>query len=299
MNTKQLMRYGLLAIFLSGSTAMAQCLVPDDVGDSAGTCASLPAGGYNTIHNIDAADRADVDMFSFVAIPGVTYTFEVSEITVPALDVCLRASDGIYILDRKNTAGTGTATITLSWGNTGTAIGGLFYVDVRSLGEAVTGTYRMKMTSGSYIDKDNDQLPDTWELSYGLDENGFTGASGTSGTNHDFDGDGFSNYQELLMGSDPSDAGSGLIITFIEKDVTQAELSFPVIQFGSYELSSFIISDDGPAWDDDANWTPLQHFTHMGSSGMMQAMDSDGAPPTYKMYRLRQFGIPHEDCPAP
>jgi len=294
MKSTKLMWTGLVACLCAGSSALAQCPVPDDVGDDPGTCATLPANNYNQQHSIDAADRADVDMFSFVSIPGATYSFTIEEITVDALDVCLRASDGIYILDRKNTAGNGTATITFSWSNAN--IGGLFYLDVRSLGEAVTGTYRFRMNTTLPTDKDNDLLPDSWEVSYGLNDNGFTGATSPDGTYHDKDGDGFTNFQELLMGTDPDDARSGLIVNFIEKDNIQAEVTFPVVQFGTYELEYFTINDDGPAWDINTNWTPLQHFTHMGASGNLTTVESDGAPPTYKIFRLRQFGIPHQDC---
>lgn len=55
------------------------------------------------------------------------------------------------------------------------------------------------------LDDDNDGLPDTWELCYGLDP---LDATGVNGKNGDFDGDNFTNYQEYLGASDPSAPGS-------------------------------------------------------------------------------------------
>jgi hypothetical protein len=55
-----------------------------------------------------------------------------------------------------------------------------------------------------YIDSDddNDELPDTWENQYGLDPLDSTGVNGKDG---DFDDDTWTNYEEYVGGSDPSD----------------------------------------------------------------------------------------------
>ncbi len=51
------------------------------------------------------------------------------------------------------------------------------------------------------MDTDSDQLPDSWELVYGLDPNS---AAGNNGANGDPDGDRFTNLQEFLRGSNPT-----------------------------------------------------------------------------------------------
>src|SRR6266487_1945640 len=59
-------------------------------------------------------------------------------------------------------------------------------------------------------DSDGDGLPDTWEIAHGL--NPFD-ATGINGANGDPDGDGFTNLQEYLAGTDPRDPNSLLRIS--------------------------------------------------------------------------------------
>jgi hypothetical protein len=54
-------------------------------------------------------------------------------------------------------------------------------------------------------DDDGDDLPDVWENTYGLDPLNATGDDGKYG---DFDGDGYSNYDEFLAGTEPDDGNS-------------------------------------------------------------------------------------------
>jgi hypothetical protein len=56
-------------------------------------------------------------------------------------------------------------------------------------------------TNPNSWDTDGDTLPDGWEVAYGLDPTDSTGDDGRDG---DFDGDGWTNYQEYLNGYDPS-----------------------------------------------------------------------------------------------
>lgn len=248
--------------------------------------------GYDRTHTINY--RTDVDMFTFTAIPGASYTFTVEEGTVDDLDICLRAGNGRYIIDRVNTAGTRNSG-NFTWNNPN--IGGMFYLDVRSLGEDATGTYRMKMDVTLPTDNDNDQLPDSWETNPAwvngpLNTNPSSGASAPSGTNSDFDSDGFTNYQELLMGTDPTTAASGLIIQDIIKNPIKAEVKWPAIEFGSYKVVWIDRRSDIASWQIDANWTLIDDFTYTGPTGSVWTENADGVPPEYKIYRVVQFGIP-------
>jgi hypothetical protein len=51
-------------------------------------------------------------------------------------------------------------------------------------------------------DNDNDELPDDWEITHGLDPLDATGDDGKDG---DFDGDGWTNYEEYVNATDPTD----------------------------------------------------------------------------------------------
>lgn len=60
--------------------------------------------------------------------------------------------------------------------------------------------------SGSATDSDGDGMPDAWEASFGL-------AVGTNDANEDADGDGFTNLQEYLLGTDPRSGASFFKVT--------------------------------------------------------------------------------------
>ena len=290
------MKLHLTAILLaaSSSAAIAACPLGDDVGDEPRTANLLPAGGYDTPHTIGPR-RSDIDVFCFLAIPGAQYSFRVEEDGVPALDVSLRAGDGRHILERHNTLGA-TSAIDIVWSNA--AVGGFLYLDVRSFGETATGGYQLRMEVTPPADQDGDQLPDDWEtgpwtngqLSVDVD----TGADSPSGTHDDFDGDGLSNFQELLLGTDPTSADLDLRIHDIDKDPQQSDLTWPAVQFGAYEISSFDMSD-GATWTNAARWRVINQFTHTAPSGEVVTEDEDGTAPDFKVYRVRRLGIP----PAP
>jgi len=59
------------------------------------------------------------------------------------------------------------------------------------------------------VDHDEDGLPDEWESAYGISTNSAVGDDGPEG---DPDGDSFSNYQELVAGTDPNNGASCIAI---------------------------------------------------------------------------------------
>ena len=71
--------------------------------------------------------------------------------------------------------------------------------------------YRIDATT----DSDRDGLPDSWELTHGLN---LLSASGDDGADADIDGDTFSNFQEYIADTDPRDIESLLIITGVYAD---------------------------------------------------------------------------------
>jgi hypothetical protein len=59
-------------------------------------------------------------------------------------------------------------------------------------------------------DSDGDGLPDSWEITYGLDPTDSTGVHGGDG---DWDGDGSSNYEEFVNGTNPVDESSTAVLS--------------------------------------------------------------------------------------
>ena len=79
-----------------------------------------------------------------------------------------------------------------------------------------TGTNSIIITFGD-SDFDGDGLPDWWEQQYGLDPLDDGTVNPDNGASGDPDGDGFSNLQEFLAGTDPKNSNSALRITTIAR----------------------------------------------------------------------------------
>ena len=84
---------------------------------------------------------------------------------------------------------------------------------------------------GSYgiIDTDHDGMPDDWEMLYGFDKNNQADAS------LDFDGDGLTNLEEYLAGTNPKQANSVLKIT-AALDGSGVVLTFTAIAGRTYTV---------------------------------------------------------------
>jgi len=102
-----------------------------------------------------------------------------------------------------NIAGASTDTFLLQ--NAGGANEGQYRVVVTNPSGSITSTPAML-----WLDSDGDGLPDSWELAY------FGNLNQTA--TGDFDGDGVSNLQEFLDGTDPTDTNSVLYVLAILSD---------------------------------------------------------------------------------
>src|SRR5205823_8386412 len=78
-------------------------------------------------------------------------------------------------------------------------------------------------------DTDSDGLPDWWELKY------FSSATAAL-PNDDSDGDGFTNVQEFLAGTDPTSGASALRVSNITGDGLTTHIDFPSVFGKSYQL---------------------------------------------------------------
>ncbi len=83
------------------------------------------------------------------------------------------------------------------------------------------------------LDTDGDGLPDEWELAFGLKANDPAGANGASG---DPDGDGSTNIEEFLAGTDPTDPRSCLKLTLRVVGAQRVRLEWPMLPGRTYTI---------------------------------------------------------------
>ena len=231
----------------------------------------------------------DRDMFKFIAIPGATYTIVITEqsdgvfAAVPDLQAALVLGDRKTVVGGAPKTSISGSSLTLTFNNTATGnAGGPMYIDVRSFAEFYTGAYRVTMIANIPDDDDGDGLPSEWEQRYNLVHTQPVGHLGDNGADGDPDGDCFTNYEELLMGTSPISAASTLKILAIDKDVVKADLQWPVRRNGTYRLRNVGDSESfkGASFPDELL------YSHTGPATNISFSDIDGFPPVYKIYRL-------------
>lgn len=120
-------------------------------------------------------------------------------------------------------------------------------------------------------DDDNDGIPDSWEILYGLDPL-------LADSTNDEDGDGWSNWQEYVADTDPTDAEDGPGLRLVWDGVNEV----PHLEFNSSSQRQYQLEYRDSL--ESETWEPLD--TMKIGTGATMGMTDEEAPPQ-RFYRLR------------
>jgi hypothetical protein len=122
------------------------------------------------------------------------------------------------------------------------------------------------------LDTDGDGLPDEWEARFGLD------AHNAADRDADRDGDGLTNGQEYVAGTDPGQASSVLKVDRLEVAAGAARLEFDALSNRTYTVQYA----DAPS---GTSWTRLADVPARLTNGPAAVRDWS-APAGQRFYRV-------------
>jgi len=252
-----------LWLMIAPQSVLAEDQFPDDHGDDAANATPITIGGV-AIGGTSEMD-VDRDVFTFMAESGKQYTVTVAEGTVPDVTVKLRthSPNGPVVASSYSV---GSSEAVLHWVN---GFGqSEVTLEVTAFVLFTNGTYTVQVEEAAPVDSDGDDLPDVWEDHYfgDLDE----------GKDDDFDLDGLSNYEEYLLGSNPTISARGdLRITALEHDGDSRLITFNTVPLQTYEIQTGTVSPE-------LLWVPLGTLTGVTSFATFQ----DENPGRHCLYRV-------------
>jgi hypothetical protein len=115
-------------------------------------------------------------------------------------------------------------------------------------GSTTLGNHGIPLTAAPVLDADNDGIPGAWEAAHGLSDSNAADAA------LDNDGDGSTNLQEYLAGTDPNSAASRFDFTSIKINGSNIEVTLPVLAKYYYRL--FASTDLQSPWTEAGRALP-------------------------------------------
>jgi hypothetical protein len=204
-----------------------------------------------------------------VATPSINFSIGDAETTTSLLTLAGISSNHSLVADA-NIAFAGSSAnrsvvITPSPNRSGTTTITLSVAD----GDGATASSSFLLTV--LADADGDQVPDDFEVANGMDRLNPADAA------QDLDGDGFSNLEEFLLGSDPRVASSNFEIANTQPNGTDFQITFNSVAGKNYRFERSDISPAGP-------WNAIADLT--GNGGTLQATDVGGAAQAKRFYHI-------------
>ena len=162
-----------------------------------------------------------------------------------------------------------------STGNSLQRVAGAAFADDPANWQAAVPTPGRLNQGALTVDTDHDGLPDEWELANGLDPLDPTGDNGVLG---DPDGDGMTNWQEYLAGTDPHNGQDALRFDFISFSNLVCLLQFNTHTGRTYTVERLSAFGSENAWSSLTNFSP-------STSGPVTAYDPEAGAGFF--YRIK------------
>jgi uncharacterized repeat protein (TIGR01451 family) len=245
---------------LSATTAA----LPDPVvaGYSLTYTLSIANNGLSSAHNVVLTDTlpAGVSLVSATASQGTTSGTGPVVCSIGTLAIGANATVTIVVTPAPG----GAHPLTYPISNSATVTANEF--------DPNTANNTVVTTTSVRADSNSNGIPDDWELTY------FGGITAAVASN-DSDGDGYSNLQEFLAGTDPTNPASALGITATEQVGADVRVSFSTAAGKKYRVEYNDASPTGTSWTTVQDGVP-------GTGGVQQVTDSGGASQARRFYRV-------------
>jgi len=253
---------GMLAAWVFTLASPAEDPFPDDHADS-------HIGATPVVPGVPVAGNIEIDVerdtFQFTTQKDKQLTVTVTPNSLWDASIRLLSSDGAYLIAETNSVGASQAELVFAHP------AGAFtaYVEVEGFARWTEGTYDISVTAAPIVDSDSDSLPDVWEMQH-------FGSLAKTGAG-DEDGDGASNRDEYLGGTDPNSAASRLRIVQIQSEPSHKVLTWSAAPLRDYAAQA--VSSIG-----STNWITLGVTTGVTDSASFT--DTGSGVADERFYRI-------------